>query len=114
MAGERTPSHAPFLRRPWTRGRIGGRTVKGGLWLAIALLACLLLFGETGWVNQARLEARRVALERELESLRYDAARLEAERARLADDPAYRERVAREEWGFKKDGETVYQLRRLD
>lgn len=114
MAGERTPSHAPFLRRPWTRGRIGGRTVKGGLWLAIALLASLLLFGETGWVSQARLEARRIALERELDALRREAAQLESERARLAADPAYRERVAREEWGYKREGETVYQLRRLD
>jgi cell division protein FtsB len=103
-----------YLRRPWTEGRIGGRTFKGAIALLGAVLLYQLFLGETGWVQQWRLREQRTALYAEIQRLEAESAALAAEAARLAEDPAYRERIAREEWGYKRSDETVYHLRRLD
>jgi cell division protein FtsB len=110
----RADGRTPYLRRPWTEGRIGGRTFKGALALLALVLVYLLLLGETGWIHQWRLQNRRSELFAEIQRLEAESAGLEAEAQRLASDPLYRERIAREEWGYKRADETVYHLRRLD
>ena len=110
----RPDRRTPYLRRPWTEGRIGGRTFKSALALLALVLVYLLLLGETGWIQQWRLQNRRGELFTEIQRLETESAILEAEAQRLASDPLYRERIAREEWGFKRADETVYHLRRLD
>ncbi len=114
MLGERTPSRTPYLRRPWTEGRIGGRTFKGGLLLIAAIFVYLLLLGETGLIRQSRLRYQRDRLLAEIAQLEAESLTLDQEAKRLRQDPDHRERIAREEWGFKRDGERVYHLRRLD
>lgn len=112
MTGERIPSPAPYLRRPWTEGRISGRTFKGGLFLTLGILVYLLLLSETGWIRQWRLQRERAELQAEIERLELESRALDAEALRLRDDPAHRERIAREEWGYKRDDERIYHLRR--
>ena len=114
LSALRPDGRTPYLRRPWTEGRIGGRTFKGALALLALVFIYLLLLGETGWIHQWRLQSRRSALFTEIQRLEAESAALEAEAQRLAADPLYRERIAREEWGYKRADETVYHLRRLD
>ena len=114
MAGERTPSHTPYLRRPWTRGRIGGRSAKGALILVLAFLAYFLLLGESGGFRQLRLQARKGHLAHEVELLERQEKLLEAESERLESDPAYRKRILREEWGYMEPGEQIYHIRRSE
>lgn len=110
----RSEGRSPYLRQRWTAGRIGGRTFKGALLLLGVVLVYLLLLGDAGWIRQWHLQGRRTALFTEIQQLEAEAAALEAEALRLEKDPAYRERIAREEWGYKRADETVYHLRRLD
>jgi len=114
VTSSRGAERTPYLRRPWTEGRIGGRTFKGGIFLILGILVYLLLLSDTGWLHQWRLQQRRAQLQAEVIQLEAESAGLAAEAQRLANDPAYRERIAREEWGYKRSGETVYHLRRLD
>lgn len=110
----RGDGRSPYLRQRWTEGRIGGRTFKGALLLLGVVLIYLLLLGDAGWIRQWQLQHRRTALYAEIQHLESESAALEAEARRLDQDPAYRERIAREEWGYKRSDETVYHLRRLD
>lgn len=114
MNGERTPSRAPYLRRRWTEGRIGGRTFKGGVFLTMGILVYLLLLSETGWISQWRLQRQRSQLLAEIMNLETECEALEAEELRLHEDSDHRERVAREEWGYKREDERVYHLRTSD
>ena len=114
VTSTRGTARTPYLRRPWTEGRIGGRTFKGGIFLILGILVYLLVLADTGWLQQWRLQRQRQSLETEIARLEAESERLGAEAQRLLDDPAYRERIAREEWGYKRNGETVYHLRRLD
>lgn len=110
----RSEGRSPFLRQRWTEGRIGGRTFKGALLLLGVVLIYLLLLGDAGWIRQWQLSDRRSALYTEIQRLEAESASLEAEARRLDSDPDYRERIAREEWGYKRSDEIVYHLRRLD
>ena len=114
MDGVRAPSRSPYLRLPWKRGRIGGHSRKGLLVLGIALFSYLLLFSDSGWFRQWRMSARKTELLQEVQRLELQEARLQKEIWRLEHDPEYRERVAREEWGYRAPGERVYHIRQLN
>ncbi len=114
MIGDRTPSRAPYLRRPWTEGRIGGRTFKGGLFLIGGVLIYMLLLSETGWIRQWQLQRQRTSLLSEIDRLETESLQLGEEARRLREDPSHRERIAREEWGYKREDEQVYHLRHED
>lgn len=101
-----------FLRAPWTGGRIAGRTFR---WLFICFLgltAWLLVLGESGLLHQARLKNQQKTAHRNIAELQHQEALLSKELNLLLSDPDYRERIAREEWGFKAPGERVYYLKR--
>jgi len=101
-----------FLRIPWTGGRIAGRTFR---WLLIAfgaLTAWLLILGDSGVLHQARLKRQQNTARRHIAELERQESLLSEELNLLLTDPAYRERVAREEWGFKAPGERVFYLKR--
>jgi len=107
----KAPPH--FLRIPWTGGRIVGRTFR---WLLLALVlmsAWLLLLGDSGWLRQARLKQRQQVIMEDIAELRRQEVLLSEELQLLLTDGAYRERIAREEWGFKAPGERVYYLKRV-
>ena len=114
MEGDRAPSRSPYLRLPWTRGRIGGHGTKGFVLLGLLFISYLFLFSESGWIRQWRMQSKKTALIREVEQLELQEERLRREIWRLENDPEYRERVAREEWGYQAPGEHVYHIREVN
>jgi cell division protein FtsB len=80
--------------------------VVGGA-LVVLLLAGLTVYGWQGVVRLRQMREQLQSLERENVSLRREAERLAQVIDRLRNDPAYLERIAREERGMVRPGETV-------
>jgi cell division protein FtsB len=80
--------------------------VVGGA-LVVLLLAALTVYGWQGVVRLRQMREQLQSLERENVSLRREAERLAQVIDRLRNDPAYLERIAREERGMVRPGETV-------
>jgi cell division protein FtsB len=85
--------------------------------VAIAFLLALALgyvphqvYGRTGLAHLYELRRTRNELRKRNETLRADNARLREQSAALKSDPRALERVARDELGLVKQGETVYEL----
>ena len=95
------------------RGDTGLRKKAAALASAIALIALLVgsLFGDRGILHLMTQRERALVLAREIESLREENARLAGDIAALRSDPAAIERIAREELGLARPGETVFLLR---
>ncbi len=91
----------------------GLRKKAAGLASAIALIALLVgsLFGDRGILHLMAQRERAEALAREIGSLRDENARLAGDIAALRTDPAAIERIAREELGLARPGETVFLIR---
>jgi cell division protein FtsB len=69
------------------------------------------LFGDRGLFQLVSQRERAEALAREIDQLRADNSRLATEIAGLRADPAAIERLAREELGLARPGETVFLIR---
>jgi len=102
----------PFLRKAFKgygRGtsatvlRVLGWTV--GLWFAYAVL-----FGDTGLVSIIHMHGMEDELIEEIAELEAEREDTEALREDLENDPWTLEKVAREEYGMIKDGETCYRV----
>ncbi|MDP6418394.1 MAG: septum formation initiator family protein [Candidatus Krumholzibacteria bacterium] len=106
------PSPQPFLRRPWQNGRIAGVPWRPLLLLGGGLLLLIFFFGQKGQIHQSRLKQQQSRLKGEIRVLENQETQLQNEIQLLQEDPGYREKVAREEWGYKKNDETVYYLKR--
>ena len=57
------------------------------------------------------LSQRKDELKQKTEQLEAETARLKQQIQDLKNDPALLERIAREEYGMKKEGETVYKVK---
>ena len=68
------------------------------------------VFGENGLINLVRYKKRAQALVQEAARLKKENQRLRREIERLKTDPAFIERLAREELGMVKPGELVFQF----
>ena len=75
--------------------------------VVLLLFAGLTVYGWHGVVRLRQMHDQLQALERENVSLRREAERLAQVIDRLRNDPAYLERIAREERGMVRPGETV-------
>ncbi len=75
------------------------------VWLLVALF-----FGEMGLPRYLSMRNHASHLESELTALRGENASLWGDIARLQYDPAKIEQLAREQLGYVRKGETVYQL----
>lgn len=60
------------------------------------------------------LSQRKQELQEKTEQLEAETAELEQKINDLRSDPALLERIAREEYGMRKEGETVYKIREKD
>jgi cell division protein FtsB len=80
--------------------------VVGGA-LVVLLLAGLTFYGWQGVVRLRQMREELQGLERENVTLRREAERLAQTIDRLRNDPAYLERIAREERGMVRPGETI-------
>jgi cell division protein FtsB len=73
----------------------------------LLLFTGLTVYGWQGVVRLRQLGEQLSTLERENVSLRREAERLAQVIDRLRNDPAYLERIAREERGMARPGETI-------
>jgi len=82
--------------------------------LAGALVGGMMLFtvlSDQGLLGLYRLEQEKARLELRLAQLQAENERLRAEIERLKNDPAYLEKVAREELGMVQQDELVFQFK---
>jgi cell division protein FtsB len=97
------------------RGRsdIGLRRKAATLASIILVVALVVgsLFGDRGFLQLFRQQQRAEALAREIEELRMDNRHLASEIVALRSDPRAIERLAREELGLTRPGETVFLMR---
>ena len=94
-------------------GEAGLRRKAATLASIIALVALIVgaLFGDRGLLHLIDQRQRAEALAREVEELQAENAYLVTEIAALRTDPRAIERLAREELGFARPGETVFLVR---
>lgn len=79
--------------------------VAGCVWLLVALFS-----GEMGLTRYLSMREQARSLEQELSTLRRESVELQQDINRLQHDPAKIEQLAREQLGYVRKGETVYQL----
>ncbi|NGZ09836.1 MAG: septum formation initiator family protein [Nitrospira sp. LK70] len=77
----------------------------GCVWLLVALFS-----GEMGLTRYLSMRDHARNLEQELSALHRENALLQRDITRLQHDPAKIEQLAREQLGYVRKGETVYQL----
>lgn len=75
------------------------------VWLLVALFS-----GEMGLTRYLSMREQARSLEQELSTLRRESVELQQDINRLQHDPAKIEQLAREQLGYVRKGETVYQL----
>jgi len=84
--------------------------------IALLLLGSLIVgfavFGNRGLLQRVRLEAEKSRLEEDIQRLEEEKHALEAQSRALDGDPRAIERVAREQYGMHRQGETVYRVRK--
>jgi cell division protein FtsB len=99
------------------------RTEQRGLRRKAALLASVLaiialvvgsLFGDRGILQLMAQRQRSLELAHEIEEIRAENLRLAAEIRALRTDPRAIERIAREQLGLARPGETVFLIRDAD
>ena len=84
---------------------MSGRLLAAGL--AVALAVSLGVYAANGLVRVHRLRAEVRTTEREVGTLHEQSRRLGDTAERLRNDPAYVEKIAREEHGLVREGERV-------
>lgn len=95
------------------RSEVGLRK-KAAILASIIVVVGLLvgsLFGDRGLLQLVSQRERADALAREIEQLKADNSRLAADIGALRRDPAAIEKIAREELGLVRPGETVFVIR---
>ena len=102
-----------MVREERGRSEVGLRK-KAAILASIIVVVGLLvgsLFGDRGLLQLVSQRERADALAREIEQLKADNSRLAAEIGALRTDPSAIERLAREELGLVRPGETVFVIR---
>ena len=95
------------------RNDVGLRKKAATLGSLIALIALVVgsFFGDRGFLRMVAQRERAESLRREIEMLRSENSRLAVEIVALKSDPRAIERLAREELGLARPGETVFSIR---
>ena len=101
MGGQRGHSEAGLRKKAAALGSV------------IALIALVVgsFFGDRGFIQLVAKREQTESLRREIEELRAENSRLAAEIVALKTDPRAIERVAREQLGLVRPGETVFLIR---
>ena len=75
-------------------------------------LALYLLFGSRGIIQRVRLQSQKTELESKIREAEAETRRLQTESKALDGDRKEIEKVAREQHGMIREGETVYKVNR--
>ena len=75
--------------------------------LSVVVVGALAVYGGAGVLKVRAMQGEIRQLERELQTLRAQTQKLTATIDRLRNDPAYIEKLAREDLGYVREGETV-------
>jgi cell division protein FtsB len=115
MLGARTEVKDQILTGTGTRGRdeVGLRRKAATLASVLAFIALVVgsLFGDGGMLHLLAERERADTLHRQIDALRQENHRLAAEILALRQDPRAVERIAREQLGLARPGETVFIIR---
>ena len=87
------------------------RRLLGGAALLV-VVGALLVYGVAALVRVSQLKREMEAMQRDLVTLRARAEELTRTVDRLRSDPAYVEKLAREDLGYVREGETVLKFPR--
>jgi cell division protein FtsB len=80
--------------------------------LSFFYLSISLVFGDMGLVKYFELKKTRKSLERQITEVHQQNEQLKLQLKSLKDDPFYREKLAREEYGLSKPDEYIFQYDR--
>ena len=78
--------------------------------IGIAFIILIFVPGPRGTWNLYQSGRDKQILEQEINNLELKKAELDSERTLLLNDPEYIEKVAREKYNMKKEGEKVYKI----
>ena len=82
------------------------RRLVGGVVLVLIAVG-LVMYGGSSLVRVHQMRAEIEAMEKDVQALRVQTEQLAATVERLRTDPIYLEKLAREELGFVREGETI-------
>jgi len=80
--------------------------------LSFFYLSISLVFGDMGLVKYFELKKTRKSLEKQITEVHQQNEQLKLQLKSLKDDPFYREKLAREEYGLSKPDEYIFQYDR--
>lgn len=99
-----------YLRLYRSGGKLKRATVRYILYGLGAWVLFLILFGDTGAVRLYRLEREKAELEERKRLYEASVERLQRDVTRLRNDPGAIEKVAREKYGYKFEGEEILRI----
>ena len=98
-----------------TRAAAGGLTPRAlGLVAVVLVVLALSAYGTRAVLRVSEMRREMAAMERDLVTLRARADELGKTVDRLRHDPAYIEKLAREDLGYVREGETVLKFPKSD
>ena len=97
-----------FLRKVLRNKRLLLVTASGALLIGFAL------FGNRGVLQRIRLEEQKARMEAKIREAEDENRRLQAQSKALDGDKKAIEKVAREDYGMHRKGETVYRVKKND
>ncbi|MBI5632458.1 MAG: septum formation initiator family protein [Nitrospirae bacterium] len=80
--------------------------------LTLLYLSISLVFGDMGLFKYIELNRTRTSLENQIAQISSQNAQLRTQLKSLKDDPFYREKLAREEYGLSRPDEYIFQYDR--
>ena len=84
--------------------------VRGVLFLFLATLMIVFVFGDHGLLQLYKLKQERSEIQNHISELRKDREELIQEKSRLENDLKYIEKLAREKYRMAKPGEKVFKV----
>ena len=98
---------SPYWRPHQPAASLAGRTCGWLLGLGLLALVLFSVLGDNGLGQYLRLRQQRDDLAADLEAMRAATARLEAQLDALEEDPLALEKLARERYNMRREGEDV-------
>jgi cell division protein DivIC len=86
------------------------RIKKISLLILLVLFILIFITGQRGSYQLYKFSRQVKELEIEIAKISKEIKRLEQEKDKIHNDPAYIEKIAREKYKMKKEGEQVYQI----